>query len=59
MNPDGSLRTDRPVITSAPKTLEQGNTFTITLDNASVINKLELIKFGDATHSFDAAQDAI
>jgi hypothetical protein len=59
LNPDGSLRTDRPVITSAPETLEQGNTFTITLDNAGVINKLELIKFGDATHAFDAAQDAI
>jgi hypothetical protein len=59
LNPDGSLRTDRPVITNAPKTLEQGNTFTISLDNASVINKLELIKYGDATHSFDAESDAI
>ena len=54
LNADGSLRTDRPVITDAPKTLQQGQTFTITVDNANVIQKLELIKFGNATHSFDA-----
>ena len=58
LNADGSLRTDRPVITDAPKTLQQGQTFTITLDNADVIQKLELIKFGNATHSFDAEQRA-
>src|SRR5215831_6743173 len=58
LNPDGSLRTDRPVITSAPETLQQGQTFTITLDNADVIQKLELIKYGNGTHSFDAEQRA-
>jgi hypothetical protein len=58
LNPDGSLRTDRPVITSAPETLQQGQTFTITLDNADAIQKLELIKFGNGTHSFDAEQRA-
>ena len=58
LNADGSLRTDRPVITDAPKTLQQGQTFTITVDNANVIQKLELIKFGNATHSFDAEQRA-
>ena len=58
LNADGSLRTDRPVITDAPKTLQQGQTFTITLDNADVIQKLELIKFGATTHSFDAEQRA-
>ena len=58
LNADGSLRTDRPVITSAPTMLQQGQTFTITLDNADVIQKLELIKFGNATHSFDAEQRA-
>jgi hypothetical protein len=58
LNADGSLRTDRPVIADAPKTLQQGQTFTITLDNADVIQKLELIKFGDPTHSFDAEQRA-
>ena len=52
LNADGSLRTDRPVITDAPKTLQQGQTFTITLDNAAVITKLELIQFGNTTHSF-------
>jgi Bacterial lectin/Domain of unknown function (DUF1929) len=57
LNPDGSLRTDRPIITSAPSSLEQGQTFTITLDNTAVIQKLELIKFGDTTHSFNQAQD--
>ena len=58
LNADGSLRTDRPVITDAPKTLQQGQTFTITVDNANVIQKLELIKFGATTHSFDAEQRA-
>jgi Bacterial lectin/Domain of unknown function (DUF1929) len=58
LNADGSLRTDRPVITSGPATLQQGQTFTITLDNADVIQKLELIKFGNGTHSFDAEQRA-
>src|SRR5215831_13344999 len=51
LNADGSLRTDRPVITAAPATLQQGQSFTITLDNADVISKLELIKFGNGTHS--------
>ena len=46
------------MITDAPKTLQQGQTFTITVDNANVIQKLELIKFGNATHSFDAEQRA-
>ena len=58
LNADGSLRTDRPVITSAPQTLQQGQTFTITVDNADVIQKLELVKFGNGTHSFDAEQRA-
>ncbi|MFT3733169.1 MAG: DUF1929 domain-containing protein [Hyphomicrobium sp.] len=56
LNPDGSLRTDRPVITDAPQTLQQGETFTITVDNADVIQKLELIKFGTVTHSVDAEE---
>jgi Bacterial lectin/Domain of unknown function (DUF1929) len=58
LNADGTLRTDRPVITSAPTTLQQGQTFTITVDNANVIQKLELIKFGNSTHSFDSEQRA-
>ena len=58
LNDDGSLRTDRPVITSAPAMLQQGQTFTITVDDADVIEKLELIKFGNATHSFDGEQRA-
>ncbi|RUO98490.1 galactose oxidase-like domain-containing protein [Hyphomicrobium sp.] len=56
LNADGTLRTDRPVITEAPKTLQQGQTFTISLDNADVIQKLELVKFGSTTHDFDAEQ---
>ncbi|WP_409563189.1 lectin-like domain-containing protein [Hyphomicrobium sp. MC8b] len=58
LNADGTLRTDRPVITSAPTTLQQGQTFTITLDNADNIQKLELIKFGSTTHAFDPEQRA-
>jgi hypothetical protein len=46
------------VITSVPETLQQGQIFTMTLDNADVIQKLELIKFGNATHSFDGEQRA-
>ncbi|WP_423414764.1 DUF1929 domain-containing protein [Hyphomicrobium sp. B1] len=56
LNADGTLRTDRPVITEAPKTLQQGQTFTLTLDNADAIQKLELVKFGSTTHAFDAEQ---
>lgn len=56
LNPDGSLRTDRPVITDAPQTLQQGQSFTINIDNADVIQKLELVKFGATTHAFDAEQ---
>jgi hypothetical protein len=56
LNPDGTLRTDRPVITNAPQTAQQGQTLTIALDNADVIQKLELIKFGSTTHAFDAEQ---
>src|SRR5271168_1541325 len=58
LNADGSLRTDRPVITSAPTTLQQGQTFTITLDNAKVIQKLELIQVGNTTHAFSSEQRA-
>ena len=36
--------------------MQQGQTFTITLDNADVIEKLELIKFGNSTHSYNAEQ---
>ncbi len=56
---DGSLRQDRPVIIDAPDTLNQGQTFTITLDNADAIQKLEFVKFGNSTHSFNSEQRAL
>src|SRR5262249_28521870 len=58
LNDDGSLRTDRPVITSAPAMLQQGQTFTITVDDANAIQAVELIKFGNSTHSYNAEQRA-
>jgi lectin family protein/galactose oxidase-like protein len=58
LNDDGTPAV-RPVITGAPDRLEQGQTFTITVDNADVITRLEFVKFGSATHSFNSEQRAL
>ena len=51
-NEDGSLA-DRPVITGAPEELVPGESFTISVDDASSIGKLTFVKNGAATHSFN------
>lgn len=43
----------RPVITNAPKEIEPGDAFTITVDNAAAITKLTMIKTGATTHTFN------
>lgn len=49
---DGNLA-DRPVITGAPEELVPGESFTISVDDASSIAKLTFVKNGAATHSFN------
>ena len=51
-NADGSLAT-RPVITDAPQSIEQRQSFTVTLDDAANITRLTFIKAGSVTHSLD------
>lgn len=49
---NGNLAT-RPVITDAPDALVPGQTFTITLDDTSAIEKLTFVKNGATTHGFN------
>ena len=51
-NADGSLAA-RPVITDAPQSIEQQQSFTITVDDAANITRLTFIKTGSVTHSMD------
>ena len=44
---------DRPVIVGAPKTIEPGDTFTITVDDAASITKLTFAKTGASTHTLN------
>jgi len=43
----------RPVISAAPKSIEPGGTFTITVDNAYTIKDLTFSKTGSATHNLN------
>lgn len=43
----------RPVITDAPEDVVPGQTFTITVDDASAIEKLTFVKNGATTHSLN------
>ena len=49
---DGNLA-QRPVIASAPDELQPGATFTISVDDASAIDRLTLVKYGAVTHSLN------
>jgi len=49
---DGSLAT-RPVVSGAPEEVEPGESFTLTVDDASAIANLTFVKSGAATHSFN------
>lgn len=51
-NDDGTLA-DRPEITAAPDSLEPGETFTISVDDASAIARITLVKTGAVTHSIN------
>ncbi len=48
--PDGNLA-DRPEITGAPKNIEAGDTFTITVDDTSDISMISAIRSGAMTHA--------
>lgn len=41
----------RPVITSAPETMDYGTRYSVSTDQTSVISKVHLIKLGAVTHS--------
>ncbi|MEM9709481.1 MAG: PA14 domain-containing protein [Pseudomonadota bacterium] len=49
---DGSLA-DRPVISSAPSELIPGQTFVVTVDDASSIARFSFVKTGAVTHSIN------
>ncbi len=46
----------RPVITSAPGTLQYGQAFTVQTPDAARVAKVSLVRFGSITHSFNTAQ---
>jgi Concanavalin A-like lectin/glucanases superfamily/Domain of unknown function (DUF1929)/Bacterial Ig domain/Bacterial Ig-like domain/Galactose oxidase, central domain len=46
----------RPTITTAPVTLNYGQTFSITTPDASKIQKISLVRMGSVTHNFDMDQ---
>jgi hypothetical protein len=46
----------RPVITSAPSTLQYGHPFTVQTPNASTIASVSLIRLGSVTHGFNQNQ---
>ena len=51
---DGNLA-QRPVIASAPDELKPGARFTISVDDASAIDRLTFVKYGAVTHSLNMA----
>ncbi len=51
-NETGALA-DRPVILGAPTSIEPGDTFTITVDDAASITKLTFAKTGASTHTLN------
>jgi galactose oxidase len=48
----------RPTITSTSKTVNYGETFTVTTANAAQITEVRWIRLGSVTHAFDANQRA-
>ncbi|WP_075996933.1 galactose oxidase-like domain-containing protein [Salaquimonas pukyongi] len=50
---DNGNLADRPVITDTPDSVLPGDTFTISVDDASDIQKLTFVKTGAATHAFN------
>jgi hypothetical protein len=48
----------RPTITNTSKTVNYGETFTVTTPNAAQITQVRWIRLGSVTHAFDANQRA-
>ena len=48
----------RPTITSAPTSVNVGQTITVTTPNAAQITDVRMIRLGSVTHAFDAGQRA-
>ena len=57
-NQDGTLA-ERPVIVDAPDEIAQRQNFTITVDDASEIDRLTLVKYGSVTHSLNMGTSKI
>src|SRR5262245_36362199 len=55
---DGNLA-KRPVISTAPDELKPGTTFTISVDDASAIERLTFVKDGAVTHSLNMAASKV
>ncbi|GJD56374.1 VCBS domain-containing protein [Methylobacterium dankookense] len=51
---DGNINTGRPEIAAAPKNIESGATFRITVDDTSDIGKITFIKSSATTHARNA-----
>lgn len=50
---DNGNLADRPLVTDAPEDVDPGETFTITVDTASDIQRLTLVQNGAATHALN------
>jgi hypothetical protein len=48
----------RPTITSAPGTVNYGETFSVATPNAAQVTEVRWIRLGSVTHAFDASQRA-
>ena len=48
----------RPTITSAPGTINYGETFSVATPNAAQVTEVRWIRLGSVTHAFDAGQRA-
>ena len=53
-----SSRAARPTITSAPRTVGYGETFSVATPNAAQITEVRWIRLGSVTHAFDMGQRA-
>ena len=51
---DGNINAGRPVIGAAPRNVDAGSTFRITVDDTSDIGKISFIKSGATTHARNA-----
>ncbi len=52
----GGQRASRPIIASAPDWVEIGSVLPVSVENASSVSRVTLVKTGSATHSFNMDQ---